>query len=46
MPKNKPLKLAPEDMDKFVGNVLKLSVMQFQADLGSTAISPRDEGRV
>ena len=46
MPRKKPLKLAPEDMDKFVGNVLKLSVMQFQTDLGSTAISPRDEGRL
>ena len=37
---------AAGDMDKFLGNVLKLSVTQFQADLGSTAISPRDEGRL
>lgn len=41
----KPISLAASDTTRFMGNVLKLSVMQFQADLGSTAVSPRDTGR-
>lgn len=41
----KPIRLAAGDNKKFFDNVLKLSVMQFQTDLGSTAVSPRDTGR-
>ena len=42
----KPLSAAPDDLNKFMNYVVRGSVKGFQQDLGSTAISPVDEGRL
>jgi len=42
----KPLSVAGDDLNKFINYVVRGSVAGFQQDLGSTAISPVDEGRL
>jgi len=42
----KPLSVAGDDLNKFMNYVVRGSVKGFQQDLGSTAISPVDEGRL
>jgi hypothetical protein len=42
----KKLAVASEDLDRFLSLVLKSTIIKFQEDLGSTKVSPVDEGRL
>ena len=42
----KPIKKAPDDLEKFLNKTLKYALITWQADLSSTDVSPVDEGRL